>query len=569
MPTGYRRPKRVTKVTRSFNWAPNILFDALNKELAYAIKAKSFATHPLWEEDQKTRMKACENNLELFGRVYCPHWMEDETPEFHLELYSLAEEAKKRPGSGCVIAAPRGHAKSTIMSFLFPLHELLYKRKKYIMVISNTYEMSQSMIAALRNELETNARIRADFGNLIGNKWTGGQILTSTGIRVIAKGTNSQIRGSKSGSRRPDLLIADDIENDDHVTTEEQRDKTWNWWTKVVLPAVDPKRGTIIFVGTVIHFDSLLAKLLSPDNATSFIKKKYQTPKEDGTPLWPARYPLEKLEQIKADIKSLAYNSEYMNNPIDESTQIFQPKWWKWYTREDVWFDKDRWCWVFKGEPMEIFQGIDPAIGTKQYADWFAHVTVGITPSKKVIILWVIKDHIDFPSQVRLVTEQYNNWRPKRIGIEDAVFQRALRQQLLDNGKIPEQALIGLGESPIFEDHPHIEADIQRLTKGLRRLASSKHLRIVSRSILVEQGQVYLRLASTPQEVREGRLLDQLGLPELRIHKDFYEFFEEAVQFPRAAHDDILDAWDDALQVAGGMARWGTSWIAGEEAYGV
>src|SRR4051812_38093346 len=97
-----------------------------------AASAGDQTAHPLWAVTREERVQACVVALELFGRVYCPERFEDETPAFPRELFALADELDTTPGRGAVLAAPRGHGKSTVLSFLLPLHRLIHQRKHFI-----------------------------------------------------------------------------------------------------------------------------------------------------------------------------------------------------------------------------------------------------------------------------------------------------------------------------------------------------------------------------------------------------------------------------------------------------
>ena len=59
----------------------------------------------------------------------------------------------------------------------------------------------------------------------------------------------------------PDLLILDDIENDENVRTPEQRAKLDSWFKKAVSKAGDDYTD-IVYIGTLLHYDSLLANTL-------------------------------------------------------------------------------------------------------------------------------------------------------------------------------------------------------------------------------------------------------------------------------------------------------------------
>ncbi len=48
----------------------------------------------------------------------------------------MAQEDKN--GKRIAIAAPRGHAKSTILSLIFPLWCIISQRKRFIIIVSDT-----------------------------------------------------------------------------------------------------------------------------------------------------------------------------------------------------------------------------------------------------------------------------------------------------------------------------------------------------------------------------------------------------------------------------------------------
>lgn len=111
-------------------------------------------------------------------------------------------------------------------------------------------------------ELEENEAIREDFGDLVGTKvWRNDVLLTASDIKIEAIGSGKKIRGRKHRNWRPDLFVLDDIENDENVRTPEQRKKLQNWFFKAVSKAGD-NYTDIFYIGTLLHYDSLLANIL-------------------------------------------------------------------------------------------------------------------------------------------------------------------------------------------------------------------------------------------------------------------------------------------------------------------
>ncbi|WHZ05860.1 hypothetical protein QNH48_15065 [Neobacillus sp. YX16] len=95
----------------------------------------------------------------------------DMAPDFHRELTDILnvvsnEEVNKR----IAWAAPRGHAKSAYLSNCFPLHQVVFQKRKYILIISETDSMSKKFIEYVANTLKFNALLREDFGELLSPK---------------------------------------------------------------------------------------------------------------------------------------------------------------------------------------------------------------------------------------------------------------------------------------------------------------------------------------------------------------------------------------------------------------
>ncbi|MDT2295473.1 hypothetical protein P7H15_25410 [Paenibacillus larvae] len=77
------------------------------------------------------------------------HWdsfeLEDvaDAPQFHKEICDEMNRISYVKRNGKVAAAPRSHAKSTYLSKANPLHEIVYRLRKYIIVISETPDSFQ------------------------------------------------------------------------------------------------------------------------------------------------------------------------------------------------------------------------------------------------------------------------------------------------------------------------------------------------------------------------------------------------------------------------------------------
>lgn len=145
-----------------------------------------------------------------------------------------------RTGAGqtLAIAAPRGEAKSTLVTQLFTLWCICTAKKHYCVMVMDSIDQAYPMLESVKAELEFNPRLACDFADVFGQGrvWQVGTIVTRNDIKVQAAGSDKKLRGLRHGAFRPDLVILDDIENDEQVRNPAQRDKLFSWLNKTILP---------------------------------------------------------------------------------------------------------------------------------------------------------------------------------------------------------------------------------------------------------------------------------------------------------------------------------------------
>lgn len=224
----------------------------------------------------------------------------------------------------------------------------------------DTKEQAYGMLEAIKVEVESNPRLAIDFPELTpGKVWRAGAILTSKGQKVEAVGAGQKLRGRRHGAFRPDLVVLDDIENDETVQTPEQRNKLHNWILKAVLKlGAAGEKFDVIYVGTILHYDSVLNRILNtkgwrsvrfkailrmPDNMTlwdeweniylseegdddtlsDLFYQQHKSEMDAGSVVsWLAR-PILYLMKERAKDGHSAFDSEYQNDPVSGDDAIF------------------------------------------------------------------------------------------------------------------------------------------------------------------------------------------------------------------------------------------------------
>ena len=223
------------------------------------------------KEERETRFAKGKEDFDYFRRTYFPHYfsiagtssLQDDLSTIYFKIRDKA--GTKTQGEKFANAAPRGFGKSTDVSLVFPIWCICYNLKHFITIFSDAIELTETLIEAIKAELEENIQLSADFPHATGitNKWKIGDFVSKNNIRIKGYGSGKKVRGVKHGTYRPDLTIIDDLENDENVRSRKQRDKLEDWLDSAIdnLGSVESLLD-IVYIGTILHRDSVLARKL-------------------------------------------------------------------------------------------------------------------------------------------------------------------------------------------------------------------------------------------------------------------------------------------------------------------
>jgi len=209
---------------------------------------------------------ATKDDLKAFALRYFPHYFRDadgKTVDFgwpQLEFIKAIQDGSNKASRLCW-AMPRGYAKTTILQIAC-VWWIVFNRKKFILVVGESREKAGLFMSVLKEELEANEKLRKDFGNLDGTSTWGKQtFVTQNGVRVQARGPKTSVRGLKYKAHRPDCAIVDDLEEEKTVATIENRNALHEWFRKALMSVISEK-GDIFMVGTKLHHDAVLCRIL-------------------------------------------------------------------------------------------------------------------------------------------------------------------------------------------------------------------------------------------------------------------------------------------------------------------
>ena len=462
-------------------------------------------------------MKLNASIIEGFSKLVLAKNMDDfkETPQCHRDWWTLC--SSDHPF--IAICAPRGHAKSTAITHCYTLAAVLFKDRKFVVVVSDTYEQAVLFVQDIKKELTTNEDLIQLFGVSKLEKDAENDLIVKTAdgerFRIIAKGAEQKMRGLKWDGMRPDLILCDDLENDEIVLNQERREKFRKWFDNALLPARSD-RGIVRVVGTILHLDSLLERLMPKDwdrrqvekgevvveplrsysvpekRRTSWVAYRYRAHDQNfDNILWPEKWPKARLLQERQRYIDAGnpegYAQEYLNYPIDDSVSFFRREDFLAYKEEDV-----------EKRLLKNYVAVDLAISEKSRADYSVFVVGALDESGQLFIRDIIRARMDAKEIVDTFFALHKRYDPEMFTIEASMIEKSIGPFLYEQ--------------------------------------MSKRNQYFS---------VYTEVPIKDKETRARSIQARMRAATVRFNKaaDWYTDLEQEMrQFPKSRHDDQVDA---------------------------
>ncbi len=444
--------------------------------------------------DDKLRKALTKRSHFWFFNLYFPDYVEFETANFQKEMFALTEDESIKL---LVIMAFRNSAKSTIMTFSYPIWAILGKQqKKFILIVCQTQQQARQHMYNLKVEFERNKFLGKDLGPFEepDDEWRAfSLVLPRYNARITAVSLDQKIRGVIHKQHRPDLIICDDLEDLSSVKNRENRDKVEQWFTGNLIPAGSEKTK-IILIGTLLHEDSFLMRIRQKIEKGKMkgVFKIYPLVDNKGKSIWPGRFKTKKdIEIFKQTIgDETAWQREYLLRIIPDAYQVVHRKWIQYYDKLP---SQER-----NSGYKYTWTGVDPAISEKNSADFTAMVSAQIHGYEENLKIYILPNPINkrmtFPAtveQIKKISKILGKGMPTKVFIESVAYQASLEQQLK------------------YKNYP---------VEGVK-ISGDKRERLSLVTPLIENGTI---------------LFPQQGAEEL---------IEQLVNFGIEKHDDLVDAF--------------------------
>lgn len=426
-----------------------------------------------------------------------------ETPSFHVPWYKAYDDPDD---DKLLLLAPREHAKSsTVLGYA--TKRICENRDLRIGIMSQSSPLAIGFMRTIKRNLRFNRKLIDVYGEFYSDeKWSNQEIIVqgasrsgwgAADVSIFAMGAGSQVTG-----RHCDVLIFDDVESLQTVKTSGRRLNTKAWFSREVTPVLSPG-GKQIVIGSRKHFDDLYGSLLLPKSGWHVLDNALAAILPNGKPLWPDQWSIRGLLERKASLDATdirAWPQEYENRPIAGDQQMFEPDKWPKYGRLP--------------ERLKLYQGWDLAISERTSSDYTVCVTIGVDEYKNVYLLSVVRGHWTIKRVKVEMERQFRVWsnmgwgQVEAVAIEEAGFQAPIIRDIIASVHIPARGIKPPGDKIV-------------------------HARYLEARAAVSS--VY-----APEEATEW----------------WGDFAREALEFPAGAHDDQIDGFGYALDIALPISGW-------------
>jgi len=279
-----------------------------------------------------------------------------------------------------VLLAPVEHGKTTLSSLALPLWTLGRNPGARIALISETHTQAARLLAAIRENILSNPKLREVFPRLVPAKgarasWSDSEILVERPVggkdpSVVALGVNGPLLGA-----RLDLAILDDVCSFENTFTSGQRQKLVSWFRSTLVGRVVDS-GRVVSVGTAWHDEDLLQTLS--------LSSQYQTIrdpaiKQDGEPLWPEAWSLVRISQRRVEIGELEFSRQMLLKIAGDLSSRFRHEW---VERAFELASLRGACWESAPQAGErVYTGVDLGVGVGAQHDLSVLFTLSVLPS--------------------------------------------------------------------------------------------------------------------------------------------------------------------------------------------
>ncbi len=417
--------------------------------------------------------------------------------EHHESWSKVLNEANRL----CILA-PRDHGKSYFFNLAYPIWQAEKHPGRYGFVFSGSQPQAERILNDIITEVETNPRL-AHLIPKVKKHWSATKVRFANGHTIYARGYGTKVRGA-----HPIWIVCDDVLNDEDAFSETKRTRNIDYFYNAITPMCVPG-GQIVVVGTPFHQQDLYGNLSKNEEYTF---RRFKSIRNDGTALWPERYPISRLRARQKEVGRVRFAREYQCSPVSDGSSLFPSTLFSGpdIMRDDVVIGHDWRWWELHHNIKRRFIGVDYAISANVGADYTVLFVIGVDDFGNRWVMDIIRQKgLEFHQQLALIKAASAKYKPDIIACEANQMQRIFGDELIRTTDLPIRNI-------------HTGDEKHSLEKGVPSLR-----------VILENRKIRI-----PRGDERAREITDIWIEEMRNHT-FYQGKVQSV----GDHDDTTMAW--------------------------
>jgi len=338
--------------------------------------------------------------------------------------------------SRVVIAAPRAHSKTTVVSIAYSTWLIGRNPNIRIKIITNSIDKGREILTAVSSTLLFNKRYQFVFPEVRPAKtryWTKDRLYVERSLVLRDPTIEARSVLSTGAGGRSDVIIGDDMVDNLNCVTEGLRRKVKEAFYDTWMNTLEPQGNQAVVVGTIWHEDDLLSELLRNKD---WEFRKVWAINDNFDPLWPQVWSREKLYK-KWKENPLAFDKGFRHRPTRVDTALFPPSSFK---------QRSDWPLSPGSNPPE-YSDVDPSLIkcyfgvdiSAGHGDDFSVIFV-VRVNAETLIRWpveIARLKQPAPDVTRKLIRMYKQYQPEVIMIESNATQSMMQDWISEVSKLP------------------------------------------------------------------------------------------------------------------------------------
>jgi predicted phage terminase large subunit-like protein len=258
-------------------------------------------------------------------------WLTLTTPSYDWAAPHLCEIRKKLKWltdgliDRLMIFCPPRHGKSALVTIRYPIWRLEREQDlrvivaSYNQLLANRFSRQSRRIAATRLTLDTERKAVEEWQTAQGGVY-----------RAVGVG------GGITGQGANLIMIDDPVRSRDEAESASYRDRVWDWFTDDLWTRREPGAAMVLIM-TRWHEADLAGRILASEDGPNWTVVNLPAlaeendplvpPRQPGAALWPGRYDVADLEQIRSVMGTYSFAALYQQRPLPPGGGMFKREW--------------------------------------------------------------------------------------------------------------------------------------------------------------------------------------------------------------------------------------------------